>query len=122
MHEAYLTTGNYAPDARAVAPQGAMAAAFAGSAVAGTGLSAQFSSSLFMATANPATLMQLKNGSGYLAAVMGPNGIVRQAPFIPIASSLPTVLPLAALQTLNTAMMMQQFQQVDRKATPSSTR
>src|SRR5699024_4558591 len=85
MHEAYLTTGNYAPDARAVAPQGAMAAAFAGSAVAGTGLSAQFSSSLFMATANPATLMQLKNGSGYLTAVMGPNGIVRQAPFIPIA-------------------------------------
>ncbi|GAA4106065.1 hypothetical protein [Enteractinococcus coprophilus] len=113
MHEAYLTTGNYASGARAVAPQGAMAAAFAGSAVAGTGLSAQFSSSLFMATANPSTLMKIKDGVG--TAVIGSNGIIRHAPFIPVASSLPTVLPLAALQTLNTAMMMQQFQQVDRK-------
>ena len=113
MHEAYLTTGNYASDARAVAPQGAMAAAFAGSAAVGTGLSAQFSSSLFMATANPSTLMQLKGGVG--TAIMGAQGIVGHAPFIAVASSLPTVLPLAALQTLNTAMMMQQFQEVDRK-------
>jgi len=29
MHEAYLTTGIYAPGARAVAPQGVMSAAFA---------------------------------------------------------------------------------------------
>src|SRR5690625_1557860 len=115
MHEAYLTTGNYAPGARAVAPQGVMSAAFAGSSIAATGLSASFSSSLFMATANPSTLMQLKDGSGFLAAVMGPNGIARQAPFIPVASALPVVAPILALQTLQTAMMMQQFQQVDRK-------
>ena len=113
LHEAYLTTGNYASDARAVAPQSAMSAAFAGSAAVGTGLSAQFSSSLFMATANPATLMKIKDGAS--TAVMGSQGILRHAPFIPVASSLPTVLPLAALQALNTAMMMQQFQQVDRK-------
>lgn len=115
MHEAYLTTGNYAPDARAVAPQSAMSAAFAGTSLAATSLSSTFSSSLFMATANPSTLMQLKNGSGFLAAVMGPNGIIRQAPFIPVASSLPTVAPILALQTMQTAMMMQQFQEVDRK-------
>ena len=115
MHEAYLTSGNYAPDVRSVAPQGAMSAVFAGSSIVATGLSANFSSSLFMATANPSTLMQLKNGGGYLAAVMGPNGIMRQAPFIPVASSLPTVLPIVALQTLNTHMMMQQFQEVGRK-------
>lgn len=46
MHEAYLTVGNYAPEARAVAPQGAMSAVFAGSSIAATGLSANFSSSL----------------------------------------------------------------------------
>src|SRR5699024_7281217 len=90
-----------------------MSAAFAGSAAVGTGLSAQFSSSLFMATADPATLMKIKDGAS--TAVMGNQGILRHAPFIPVASSLPTVLPLAALQALNTAMMMQQFQQVDRK-------
>ncbi|OAV62888.1 hypothetical protein [Enteractinococcus helveticum] len=115
MHEAYLTTGNYASDARAVAPQSAISAAFAGTSLVATGLSSTFSSSLFMATANPSTLMQLKNGSGFLAAVRGPNGIIRQAPFIPVASSLPTVAPIIALQTLQTAMMMQQFQEVDRK-------
>ncbi|HEY4536642.1 MAG TPA: hypothetical protein VIG71_11835 [Enteractinococcus sp.] len=115
MHEAYLTTGNYASDARAVAPQGAMSAAFAGSSLAATGLSSSFSSSLFMATANPSTLMQLKGGGKFLSAVVGPNGIIRQAPFIPVASSLPTVAPIVALQTLQTAMMMQQFQEVDRK-------
>lgn len=96
MHEAYLTSGNYAPDARAVAPQGVMSAVFAGSSIAATALSANFSSSLFMATADPSTLVQLKNGGGYLTAVMGPNGIMSQAPFSPISSSLPTVLPLAA--------------------------
>src|SRR5690554_5506 len=72
LHEAYLSTGKYASDARAVAPQGAMAVAFAGSAAVGTGLSAQFSSSLFMATANPTTLMQFKGGVG--SAVMGAQG------------------------------------------------
>lgn len=113
MNEAYLTTGSYAPDARAVSPQGAMSAVFAGSSVAATALSANFSSSLFMATADPATLMSLNGGVG--AAVMGTHGIIAHAPFVPVASSLPTLLPLAALQTLNTAMMMQQFQQVDRK-------
>lgn len=113
FREGYLMTGNYVPDARAVSAQGAMSLAVAGAAAGATGLSAAFSSTLFMATANPATLMTL--GSGVGSAVMGASGIVAQAPFIAVASSLPVVAPILAIQALNTAVMMQQFKQVDRK-------
>lgn len=113
LRDGYLATGNYAPDAKVVSPQGAMSIAVAGAAAGATALSASFSSSLFMATANPATLMTL--GSGVGSAVMGAGGIVAQAPFIAVASSLPVVAPILAIQALNTAVMMQQFKQVDQK-------
>jgi hypothetical protein len=90
-----------------------MALAVAGAATGATALSAAFSSTLFMATANPATLMSIGNGVG--SSVMGAGGIVAQAPFIPVASSLPVVAPILAIQALNTAVMMQQFKRVDRK-------
>ena len=109
----YLATGNYLPDAKAISPQGALSLVVAGAATGATALSAAFSSSLFMATANPATLMALGNGVG--SAVMGAGGIVAQAPFIAIASSLPVVAPILAVQALSTAVMMQQFKIVDRK-------
>lgn len=113
LREGYLSSGSYVPGAKAVSPQGAMSLAVAGAATAATGLSAAFSSTLFMATANPATLMTL--GSGVGSAVMGASGIVAQAPFIAVASSVPVVAPILAIQALNTALMMQQFKQVDRK-------
>lgn len=113
LREGYLATGRYVADAKAVSPQGAMALAVAGAATGATALSAAFSSTLYMATANPATLMTLGNGVG--SAVMGASGIVSQAPFIAVASSLPVVAPVVAVQALNTAVMMQQFKQVDRK-------
>lgn len=113
LRESYLTTGNYVSDAKAVSPQGAMSLAVASAATSATALSAAFSSTLFMATANPVTLMTLGNGVG--SAVMGAGGIVAQAPFVAVASSLPVVAPVLAIQALNTAVMMQQFKQVDRK-------
>lgn len=113
LREGYLTTGNYVSGAKAVSPQGAMSLAMAGAAAGATALSAAFSSTLFMATANPATLMTL--GSGVGSAVMGAGGIIAQAPFIAVASSLPVVAPVLAIQALNTAVMMQQFKQVDQK-------
>ncbi|WP_439592018.1 hypothetical protein [Microbacterium sp.] len=113
LREGFLTTGSYIPGARAVSLQGAMSIGVASAAAAATGLSAAFSSTLFMATANPATLMTIGNGVG--SAVMGASGIVAQAPFIAVASSLPVVAPILAIQALNTAVMMQQFKQVDRK-------
>ena len=113
LQQGYLATGNYIADAKAVSPQGAMSLGVVSAAAGATALSAAFSSTLFMATANPATLMTL--GSGVGSAVMGASGIVAQAPFIAVASSLPVVAPILAIQALNTAVMMQQFKQVDRK-------
>jgi hypothetical protein len=90
-----------------------MSLGVAGAAAGATALSAAFSSTLFMPTANPATLMAIGNGVG--SAQMGATGIIAQAPFIPVASALPVVAPILAIQALNTAAMMQQFKQVDRK-------
>ena len=82
LRTGYLATGNYVPDAKAISPQGAVSLVVAGAATGATARSAAFSSSLFMATANPATLMAL--GSGVGSAVMGAGGIVAQAPFMPL--------------------------------------
>lgn len=113
FHQGFLTTGSYMEDAKAVSPQGAQSIAVAGAAGGATALSGAFSSSLFIATADPSTLMQI--GNGYGAAVMGAKGITSHAPFIPVASSLPVVAPILAIHALSSAMMMQQFRQVDQK-------
>ena len=106
-------TGKYTPDARAVSPQVLGSTASTATAVASTAASAAIAPTLFMATANPATLMQL--GSGVGSAVMGAGGIVAQAPFIPVAASLPVVAPLALMGVVNTAVTMRQFQAVNAK-------
>jgi hypothetical protein len=113
LRNGYLATGSYVADAKAVSPQGVLSMAVAGAATVGTVLSASLSSTLFMATANPATLMNL--GAGVGSAVMGVNGIVAQAPFVAVASSLPVVAPLMAMQAFTTAIILQQFKQVDQK-------
>src|SRR5690554_2175316 len=74
LHKNHLATGSYVPDAKVVSSQGAMSLAVAGAAGGATAMSAAFSSTLFMATANPATLMTV--GSGVGSAVMGASGIV----------------------------------------------
>ena len=106
-------TGKYTPDARAVSPQVLGSTASTATAVASTAASAAIAPTLFMATANPATLMQL--GSGVGSAVMGAGEIVAQAPFIPVAASLPVVAPLALMGVVNTAVTMRQFQAVNAK-------
>jgi len=77
--------------------------AVAGAAVGGTALSASLSSTFFMATADPSTLMKLGQGVG--SAVMGVGGIVGQASFIAVPSSLPVVAPVMAMQALTTVAM-----------------
>jgi hypothetical protein len=113
LTKSYLTTGRYTQDSRSISPQGMMSLLSTGVAVGGGALSTALSSTLFMATANPASLMKIGNGVG--SAVMGVHGITAQAAFLPVASSLPVVAPLLAMEALNSAMMMQQFQQVDKK-------
>ena len=100
-------TGKYTPDARAVSPQVLGSTASTATALGATAASAAIAPTLFMATANPATLMQL--GSGVGSAVMGAGGIVAQAPFIPVAA------PLALMGVVNTAVTMRQFQAVNAK-------
>lgn len=81
------------------------------------GVGAAISSSLlagniFLATANPATLMQIGGGVG--SAMMGPGGtIVGQAPFIAAGSAiLPVVVPVVFFMTVATMMMAARFDQI----------
>lgn len=111
--ENYLNAGNYVAGAKSVSSQAASSIAVAGTATGAMAISASLAPTLYVATANPATLMSLGGGVG--SAVMGTSGIVAQAPFIPIASSLPIVAPILAIQVLTTAVMMEQFKQVDQK-------
>ena len=88
--------------------------ALIGAGAGSVGLSGSASSQLFMATANPATLMKIGNGVG--SAVMGAHGIVAQAPFIPVAGALmPVVAPLIAFQIISTIMIMNEFKVVNKK-------
>lgn len=113
LNEAYLSTGRYAPDEHAVSPQGMMSLITAGTAAGATSVSATLAPTLFVATANPATLMHI--GAGLSTAVLGSGGIVAHAPFIPVAATLPVLAPLMAVHVLTVAMTMQQFQQVNKK-------
>ena len=112
MNEEYLLTGKYLKDQRSISPK-ILSALMLSSGAAGTAISAMMSSSLFMATANPAALMSL--GAGVGSAVMGAHGIVAQAAFIPVASSIPIVAPLMVMQALNSVVMLQQFSAMDKK-------
>jgi uncharacterized protein YoxC len=113
LRSGYLSTGNYTSDGKAISPQGMRSLAVAGIGGGATAVSAALSSTLFMATANPATLMQI--GSGVGSAVMGATGIVSQAPFIAVASSLPVVGPLMAMQVVTAVIMLEQFRKLDQK-------
>ena len=73
MNMEYLSTGKFVKDQMSVSPK-IMSSLMLSGGAAGTVASAAMSSSLFMATANPATLMQIGQGVG--SAVMGAQGIV----------------------------------------------
>ena len=112
MNKEYLSTGKFVKDQMSVSPK-ILSSLMLSGATAGTVASATMSSSLFMATANPDTLMQIGQGVG--SAVVGTNGIVAQAAFIPVASAIPVVAPLIAMQTLSSVVMLQQFNIMDKK-------
>ena len=113
MKTQYLTTGKFVKDQVSVSPKVWSSLVLSGSA-AGMAVSASMSSMLFMATANPATLMSID--ASVSSAVTGTTGIVAHAPFIPVASALvPVVAPLVAVQTLNSVVMLQQLSTMDKK-------
>lgn len=76
--------------------------------------SGSMSSSLFVATANPSTLMRIGGGLG--SAVMGSSGIIAQAPFIPAAAAImPIAAPIIAYQALQTGVILKEFEKVNEK-------
>ncbi len=85
-----------------------------GAAGGSIGISAATSSQLFIATANPATLMAIGNGVG--SAVVGATGgIVAQAPFIAASAAIvPVVAPLIGFQAISTFVVMRQFAEVQQ--------
>ena len=85
-----------------------------GGAGASTAGASALSSQLFIATANPVTLMQLGGGVG--SAVMGTGGIVGQAAFLPAAGAvMPVAFPLIAFQAVSTLTVLNQFKIVNKK-------
>jgi len=97
LHGEYIRNGGKASEAY-------IPALLAGGAGA-LSLSAAASGTLFMATANPSTLIAI--GSGVGSAVMGAGGIIAQAPFMSVAGALmPVAAPLVAFQALSALAMM----------------
>ena len=69
-----------------------------------TAASSLMAGNVFLATVNPATLMTIGNGVG--SAVIGPAGIISQAPFIAASSALmPVVAPVMLFTTVSSVMM-----------------
>lgn len=79
----------------------------------GTAASSLFAGNVFLATANPATLMTI--GAGVGSAVMGPTGIIAQAPFIAASTALiPVVAPVMLFMTVSSAMTGARLDRVQR--------
>ena len=69
-----------------------------------TAASSLMAGNVFLATANPATLMTI--GSGVGSAVVGPTGIVSQAPFVAASSALmPVLAPVMLFATVSSVMV-----------------
>ena len=77
-----------------------------------TAASSLFAGNVFLATANPATLMAVKGG--VTSAVMGSGGIVAQAPFIAAGTAIvPVVLPVMFFMTVHSMMTSVRFDRLE---------
>ena len=78
-----------------------------------TAASSLFAGNVFLATANPATLMTI--GAGVGSAVMGSGGIIAQAPFVAASSALiPVVAPVMLFMTVSSMMIGARLDRVQR--------
>jgi len=112
MNKKLLLKGEYIENGGKSSPKTVSALISAG--LGSVGVSGTMSGQLFMATANPATLMKI--GSGVGSAVMGSTGIVAQAPFIALQGAvMPVIAPLIAFQAISTIMIMNEFKMVNQK-------
>ncbi len=78
-----------------------------------TTASSLLAGNVFLATANPATLMTIGTGVG--SSVMGPTGIVAQAPFVAASSALiPVVAPVMLFTAVSSVMIGARLDRVQR--------
>lgn len=78
-----------------------------------TAASSLLAGNVFLATANPGTLMTI--GSGVGSAVMGPTGVIAQAPFVPASGALiPVVAPMMLCATVLSVTICARLDQVQR--------
>ena len=78
-----------------------------------TAASSLLAGNVFLATANPATLMTIGTGVG--SAVLGPAGIVAQAPFVAATGALiPVLAPVMLFTTVSSVMMSARLDRVQR--------
>ncbi|MCL2054303.1 MAG: hypothetical protein FWG90_07730 [Oscillospiraceae bacterium] len=115
LNQEFLSTGKFVKDQMIVSPKVMSSLMLSGSA-AGTALSVAVSSSMYISTAvNSPALMKLSAG-GVSSAIIGEGGkIVGQAGFLPMASSLPVVAPLMAMQALSSIATLYQLGAMDKK-------
>lgn len=79
----------------------------------GMAASSLLAGNVFLATANPATLMTI--GAGVGSAVVGPAGIVAQAPFVAASAALiPVVAPVMLFTTVSSVMICARLDRVQR--------
>lgn len=108
----FLTEGDHIKNGGISSPKTMLS--LIGAGFGSVGFSGATSGSLFMATANPATLMPIGNGLG--SAVMAGGKIAAQAPFLPVSGALmPVAAPLVAFQVLSTIAIMKQFENVNKR-------
>lgn len=113
FRSSYLQTGFYVKNGGSISKNTMLPIILGGSGA--LGISSVMSGNLFMATANPATLMTL--GGGVTSAVVGAGGkIVAQAPFVSAAGAiLPVVAPLIAFQALVSISMARNFDAINQR-------
>lgn len=79
-----------------------------------TAASSLLAGNVFLATANPATLMTI--GAGVGSAVVGSGGIVAQAPFVAASSALvPVVAPVMLFTTVSSLMICRRLDRAQKK-------
>ena len=82
-------------------------------AAGGAAAASLLAGNVFLATANPATLMTIGTGVG--SAVMGPTGIVATAPFVAATGALiPVLAPVMLFTTVSSMMMCARLDHVQR--------
>lgn len=105
--EQWLTSGSLIDNGGKIAPHTILS--IVGAATGSAGLGTALSGKLFIATANPSTLMALQGGVG--SAVIGTGGgIVAQAPFMAASGLIaPIAAPIIVFQAISTFIVMKGF-------------